>query len=123
MARVAGWGRISDKKLAKASDDLLETRLQLTSLSECNEAYQKIARPFVITEQQLCTKTPNDSAIATDACHGDSGGPLIQLDTDINEYILTGVISFGKGCANPNFPGVYAKVEYFLDWIRNKLQN
>lgn len=37
---------------------------------------------------------------------GDSGGPLYDKDNGA----LVGVVSFGFECANPNFPGVYAKV-------------
>ena len=37
---------------------------------------------------------------------GDSGGPLYDADNDV----LIGVTSFGNGCADPDFPGVYAKV-------------
>jgi len=42
---------------------------------------------------------------------GDSGGGMIC------NGILTGIVSGGKGCAEPLFPGVYADVFYYLDWI------
>ena len=28
-----------------------------------------------------------------------------------------GVISFGSGCGSPTQPGIYARVDHFLDWI------
>lgn len=46
-----------------------------------------------------------------DACQGDSGGPLVA------DYKLVGVVSWGKGCATN--PGVYARVSYVRNWIRN----
>lgn len=42
---------------------------------------------------------------------GDSGGPLFCGGQ------LTGVVSTGQGCADPNFPGIYADIARYLPWI------
>lgn len=48
----------------------------------------------------------------------DSGGPLLMTPTDnLNDDRMVGVVSWGRGCANPDFPGVYTRISYFYDWI------
>ena len=54
-----------------------------------------------------------------DTCQGDSGGPLTRrLDDTFN--VLTGITSWGEGCADPNRFGVYTRVSRFRDWIINQ---
>jgi secreted trypsin-like serine protease len=56
-----------------------------------------------------------------DACFGDSGGPFTirQQGRDV----LEGVISWGRSCGKPQWPGVYAKVGRVLPWILENTQD
>jgi trypsin len=49
-----------------------------------------------------------------DTCQGDSGGPLessvVPLSPDVSTYRLVGITSWGEGCAEPDFPGVYTRI-------------
>ncbi|XP_072514094.1 coagulation factor X [Salminus brasiliensis] len=51
-----------------------------------------------------------------ESCRGDDGSPLV---TQYGETTyLTGIVSWGKGCSQPGFYGIYTKVSSFLDWIQ-----
>ena len=53
----------------------------------------------------------------TDACNGDSGGPL-AVEGEDGSYFQIGVISWGWGCAIPGLPGVYANLTANLPWLK-----
>ena len=48
-----------------------------------------------------------------DSCQNDGGGPLA-----VDEKLI-GVVSWGAGCSQPKYPGVYARVAKVRDWIRS----
>ena len=54
-----------------------------------------------------------------DTCQGDSGGPLlVPAGTGMR---LVGDTSYGAGCADPGFPGVYGRLAdtTLREWIRS----
>lgn len=53
---------------------------------------------------------------------GDSGGPLMRERRGECAVEVVGVVSRGvKECAGTRLPGIYTRVEYFLDWIVNTI--
>jgi hypothetical protein len=52
-----------------------------------------------------------------DSCHGDSGGPL--LDKATGEQV--GIVSFGKGCGDTDFPGIYTRISTYTSWIHDRI--
>ena len=49
-----------------------------------------------------------------DSCSGDSGGPLLD-----NQDHIIGVVSWGVGCSDPVYPGIYARTSTAFEWIRS----
>ncbi|XP_022414890.1 transmembrane protease serine 5 isoform X8 [Delphinapterus leucas] len=110
---VSGWGH-TDPSHTHRSDTLRDTVVPLLSTQLCNSS---CVYSGALTPRMLCAGYLDQRA---DACQGDSGGPLVCLDK--GTWRLVGVVSWGRGCAEPNHPGVYAKVAEFLDWIQDTAQ-
>lgn len=105
-ANVTGWGRLSEGGPLPSSLQLVE--INIVSKPLCQQMYPK----FNITENMLCAGVQDGGK---DSCQGDSGGPLVANGFQV------GVVSWGKGCARPNYPGVYADVANLRSWIEENL--
>ncbi|XP_069750949.1 transmembrane protease serine 5-like isoform X2 [Narcine bancroftii] len=93
---------------------LKEAVVPLISTERCNSSCMYNG---ALTPRMLCAGYKEGKV---DACQGDSGGPLVC--EDISAWHLTGVVSWGIGCAEANHPGVYAKVSEFREWIYSVIE-
>ncbi|NXC73468.1 TRY1 protein, partial [Anhinga anhinga] len=103
---ISGWGNTFN------SDDPYPDNLQcleapVLSSSECTEAY-----PEKITENMICIGFMEGGK---DSCQGDSGGPVVCNGQ------LQGIVSWGMGCAQKGYPGVYTKVCNYVSWIKDTM--
>ena len=59
-----------------------------------------------------------------DSCTGDSGGPLVFKEFTDDPWYQIGIVSFSAGnkCGTKYLPGVYTKVESYLEWIESNLE-
>ncbi|KAL3781387.1 hypothetical protein ACHAW5_010283 [Stephanodiscus triporus] len=121
---VVGWGDTDRSEAVDVSDVLMETRVYPMTNERCvsdSGGYVDVGGAVVfegyddLTENMLCAR-----AADTDACQGDSGGPLVKKGNDESgvDDILVGLVSWGYGCAETSFPGVYSRVSAQYAWIR-----
>ncbi len=92
---VLGWGRTSEYD--KPAMTLRKVTVPILSDTEC-----LVKEPDFRPGAMLCAGREG-----RDACTGDSGGPLVVRGR------LAGVVSFGRGCARANEPGVYTRLAHY----------
>ena len=119
QATVAGWGDLEHR--GDLSDVLQLATVTLLPLQDAINAYDALdssrarrgTRPK-IRQDQLAAAAPG-----TDACKHDGGGPLVVRDPRTGDNVAIGITSWGEGCADPQFPGMYSRVSSFSRWIRD----
>lgn len=98
---------------------MLYVNIPVTTEEVCGKAYEK--SPAKINYKQICAGGQN----GMDSCGGDSGGPLQHFIVHNGDLrgVQFGVVSFGpKFCGQEGFPGVYTKIDYYMDWILNTMK-
>ncbi|MGI9557158.1 MAG: serine protease [Solirubrobacterales bacterium] len=101
-AYVTGWGTLSAG--GSPADTLREVKIGMLSNNVCGAAKSYAGDFFPPT--MVCAGKLNGGK---DACQGDSGGPLV-VPIAGGGYRLVGDTSFGQGCAEAGFPGVYGRI-------------
>eukprot|EP00559_Dactyliosolen_fragilissimus_P002419 CAMPEP_0184862686 /NCGR_PEP_ID=MMETSP0580-20130426/7096_1 /TAXON_ID=1118495 /ORGANISM="Dactyliosolen fragilissimus" /LENGTH=564 /DNA_ID=CAMNT_0027360643 /DNA_START=105 /DNA_END=1799 /DNA_ORIENTATION=+ len=104
-----GFGNMNPNG-ANYSPTLKHVEVAYVTDSACKSAYGNTN----IKPAMMCAADPGQ-----DSCQGDSGGPLY----DNEESVLVGVVSWGYGCADPKFPGVYSKISDEFNWIKSTVCN
>ncbi|XP_072946210.1 transmembrane protease serine 9-like [Epargyreus clarus] len=106
---VAGWG----------SDNVR----QMTDVKKA------VFLPYVPTEDCQSPLPDNHYICAggeegEDSCNGDSGGPLMYVDSKWNwKYVIVGVVSSGyRYCGTEGYPGFYTSVYKHLSWIHDMMK-
>jgi len=110
---IAGWGATKVKKENKSC--LRSANVPLISNRKCKRLFEKSSNPKQISKEMICAGLEG----GTDSCTGDSGGPLTCHMK--GKSVLHGIVSWGDECGGVDTPGVYTRVEPYLDWINEKI--
>ena len=96
---VTGWGTLTEG--GSSPIDLRRVEVPLVDTGDCNDANSYNGD---ILPSMICAGLTQGGR---DSCQGDSGGPLTR---GADNGTLTGIVSWGIGCARPNLYGVYTRV-------------
>lgn len=106
---VSGFGRVREGGLQ--STILQRLAVPYIDRATCIESSQ-----FRITNRMFCAGYDQEEK---DACQGDSGGPHVTRYK--STWFVTGVVSWGEGCARKGKYGVYAQVSKYIQWIHHAM--
>ncbi|MEU5537993.1 serine protease [Streptomyces sp. NPDC020362] len=101
-ARILGWGTTSEN--GSSSNQLRTATVPVVADSSCKSSY---GSDFVQSDMVCAGYTSG----GVDTCQGDSGGPLLIGG------VLAGITSWGEGCAEAGYPGVYTRLTAFSDLV------
>ncbi|XP_075573241.1 coagulation factor X [Pelecanus crispus] len=107
---VSGFGR-------EFEGGRLSKKLKVLEVPYVDRNTCKQSTNFAITENMFCAGYETEQK---DACQGDSGGPHVTRYKDT--YFVTGIVSWGEGCAKKGKYGVYTKMSRFLRWVRTVMR-
>uniref|UniRef100_UPI00358E5AB0 coagulation factor X-like isoform X1 n=1 Tax=Myxine glutinosa TaxID=7769 RepID=UPI00358E5AB0 len=106
---ISGWGRLAENRGGSPI-------LQRVELPAVRSDLCKASTRNLITRNMFCAGYEQGGQ---DACKGDSGGPFVTQWQDT--WFITGIISWGEGCAERGKYGVYTRVSNYLDWIHHQM--
>merc|ERR1712122_27281 len=89
-------------------DDPDQEDIPVVSDDDCRGSYGQDE----IADSMICAGL---DAGGKDSCQGDSGGPFMCGSQ------LSGVVSWGYGCAEAGYPGVYTQTSYFISWLNSHM--
>ncbi|MFJ8003946.1 S1 family peptidase [Streptomyces fagopyri] len=107
-ARIVGWGTTSEN--GGSSDQLRTATVPIVSDAGCRSSYGS----DYLASDMVCAGYTNGG---TDTCQGDSGGPLLIGG------VLAGITSWGNGCAEAGYPGVYTRLTTFSNLVKAQLNS
>ncbi|KAJ1523790.1 hypothetical protein ONE63_001621 [Megalurothrips usitatus] len=112
LLTITGWGLTQDKgenHFYGGSYVLQKVTISPVDHQYCVDVYSRVS--LAVTDRMVCAQGAH-----RDTCQGDSGGPL-TVSTGAGPWAepsprLLGVVSWGVGCAQERYPGVYTDLRH-----------
>ncbi|XP_037656489.1 coagulation factor VII [Choloepus didactylus] len=111
FSTVSGWGQLLHGGVTAL--ELMTIDVPRLMTQDCKEQTRRTANSPVVTENMFCAGYLDGTK---DSCKGDSGGP--HATKYHNTWYLTGIVSWGEGCAAVGHVGVYTRVSQYIEWLR-----
>ncbi|XP_010358381.2 coagulation factor VII isoform X6 [Rhinopithecus roxellana] len=113
---VSGWGQLLDR--GATALELMALSVPRLMTQDCLQQSRKVDASPNITEYMFCAGYSDGSK---DSCKGDSGGP--HATRYRGTWYLTGVVSWGQGCAAVGHFGVYTRVSQYIEWLQKLMRS
>lgn len=119
---VIGYGSINEGE--ELSNVLKQVQIPVVDNETCRKLVFRagaLYASYQIRDHVICAGLTCGEGIWA----GDSGGPLM-LPIHQNgtfPFYQIGVVSFSYHCARENVPGIFSKVQYHAEWIKEQLEN
>jgi hypothetical protein len=118
MATTMGWGLTNPDNGQSYTNDLRYVEIPFVADSFCGSAPSYGSSFFPAS--MVCA---GPVAGGQDSCQGDSGGPLLTRHPTTDAWFVAGVVSWGNGCALPNFPGVYTRLTAYQTFVESTINS
>jgi secreted trypsin-like serine protease len=106
---VTGWGATSEG--GPVSSQLRQVVVPSLTQAMCIQEY---GTRNVDTVTMFCAGREGK-----DSCQGDSGGPIVVKRG--SQWYQVGIVSWGQGCAEAAFAGVYARTDSMCDFVSSNV--
>lgn len=122
---IAAWLRTQNayKTSNQVPNVMRDWQLIVLSNAECKERFDSQRK--LISDKQFGENVMCAAALSVGQmkCQSDSGlmQPIYNHKFHTFSYYLTGIPSYGISCQATNTPTVYSRVQYFIDWIQEKV--
>lgn len=116
FSSVSGWGQLLHR--GATALELMLINVPRLRTQDCLEQSHRMEGSPALTENMFCAGYVDGTQ---DACKGDSGGP--HATKFQGTWYLTGVVSWGEGCAAVGHFGVYTRVSQYTEWLRRLMRS